>query len=320
VIDTARRLGVRSRLRPYPSLALGAFELTLLEMTSAYGAFANQGLWMEPHWIEEVADRDGRTIQRARPRVTEAVSPQVAYLMNRALAGVIRHGTGHTAGEVLDHTLAGKTGTTDDYTDAWFVGYTPRLAVGVWVGFDEPRTLGDPETGARAALPIWIEFMREALEGVADEPFPVPTGITRVPIDPRTGKRPRFDAECGEYIVEDFITGSEPSEMCSHALHQRLALPYPFQHYDLDVDGSLVIPRNELERLLEQEQDVVFDPESESLLAFRREGTARLGLTATGDSEPGEAILPAGLREETESWVGTDGRRARVVWFGAGMP
>jgi penicillin-binding protein 1A len=316
VIDTARRLGVRSRLRPFPSLALGAFELTLLEVTSAYGAFANQGLLMEPYWIEEAVDRAGRTIHRARPRVTEAVSPQVAYLMNRALTGVIRHGTGHAAGEVLDHTLAGKTGTTDDYTDAWFVGYSPRLVVGVWVGYDEPRSLGESETGGRAALPIWIEFMRRALEDVGDQPFPVPPGIATAPVDPRTGKRPSVEAGCDDYIVEVFVEGTEPSDLCSWERHERLRLPYPFQAYPLDVDGSLEIPRNELACLLEQEQDVILDHPSEMLLGFAREGTARLAVTELADNDGWTERLPGRLREESASWVGTDGRRARVVWFG----
>jgi penicillin-binding protein 1A len=316
VIDTARRLGVRSRLRPFPSLALGAFELTLLEVTSAYGAFANQGLLMEPYWIEEATDRAGRTIHRARPRVTEAVSPQVAHLMNRALTGVIRHGTGHAAGEALPHTLAGKTGTTDDYTDAWFVGYSPRLVVGVWVGYDEPRGLGESETGGRAALPIWIEFMRRALEGVPDQPFPVPPGIATAPVDPRTGKRPSVEAGCDDYIVEAFIEGTEPGDLCSRERHERLRMPYPFQAYALDADGSLAIPRNELASLLEQEQDVVLDHASETLLGFTREGTARLAVTELADNDGWTERLPGRLREESAGWLGTDGRRARVIWFG----
>jgi penicillin-binding protein 1A len=256
VIDTARRLGVDSPLRPYPSLALGAFELTLLEVTSAYGAFANQGLLFEPHWIKQASDRAGRTIHRVRPHVTEAVSPHVAYLMNRALSGVIRRGTGRSAGESLDRTLAGKTGTTDDNTDAWFVGYSPVLVVVVWVGYDERLSLWELETGGRAALPIWINFMRQALAGAPDVPFPIPPGIRTVPIDPRTGKRPSLDAGCEGYIVEAFIEGTEPGELCSREQHHRLLLPYPFQHYRQDVDGSLQIPRNELERLLLQEGEV----------------------------------------------------------------
>jgi penicillin-binding protein 1A len=134
---------------------------------------------------------------------------------------VIRRGTGRSAAEVLSHTLAGKTGTTDDYADAWFVGYSPRLVVGVWVGYDEPRNLGDYETGARAALPIWIEFMDRALVGVPDEPFPRPRGIVRVPIDMETGRRPAAGAICSTVGIEAFVEGTEPTERCSAKLHER---------------------------------------------------------------------------------------------------
>jgi membrane peptidoglycan carboxypeptidase len=231
---------------------------------------------------------------------------------------VIRRGTGRSAGESLDRTLAGKTGTTDDNTDAWFVGYSPGLVVGVWVGYDERRSLGELETGGRAALPIWINFMRQALAGAPDVPFPIPPGIRTVPIDPRTGKRPSLDAGCEGYIVEAFIEGTEPGELCSREQHHRLLLPYPFQHYRQDVDGSLQIPRNELERLLLQEGEVGLDRESGLLLAFRGEGTVALPVVELPDSvSPGER-LPDSLREERPSWVGTDGRRARIVWFGDG--
>jgi penicillin-binding protein 1A len=312
VIRTARRLGVESTLRPYPSLALGAFELSLLEVTSAYGALANRGLHLEPHWVEEVRDRQGRTIHRTRPRVREAVSPQVAYLINQALLGVVRHGTGKRAGQVLDHTLAGKTGTTDDNTDAWFVGYSPRLVVGVWVGHDEPKSLGRDETGARAALPIWIDFMGQALAGEPDVPFAVPEGIATSPIDPDTGLRPRLGAGCGEYIVESFIEGSEPSRLCSAALHEKLRFPHPFQHHPLDTDGALQVPRDTLARLLAQEQDVVFDIESQTLVAFGRDGAARLAVDELPERGfPDRDALPFEAGERT----GTDGRPVTLIWF-----
>ena len=315
VIDTTRSLGVRSRLRPYPSLALGAFELTLLEVTSAYGAFANQGLLMEPHGIREIVDRQGRTIQRARPHVTQAVSPQVAYLTSHALSGVIRHGTGRTAGAVLEHTLAGKTGTTDDNTDAWFVGYTPHLVVGVWVGYDEPRSLGNPETGARAALPIWIEFMREALAAVPDEPFPVPAGIKTVPIDAKTGKRPDRRADCADSFAEVFIAGTEPAEFCSLAMHRKLLLPYPFQRYPHDANGTLRIPRNELERVLERERDVRLKRRRGMLEIYGAQGLILVPLNVL----PARDLIdtpPLDESIDTTGWIGTDGRRAQVTWFG----
>jgi penicillin-binding protein 1A len=316
VVETARALGVSSRLRPYPSLALGAFELTLLEATSAYGAFANQGLHLEPHWIRSVTDHDGRTIYRAKPDVTEAVSPRVAYLLNDALAGVIRRGTGRTAGEVLPQTLAGKTGTTDDYTDAWFVGYSTHLAVGVWVGHDEPRSLGDYETGARAALPIWIEFMDRALAGVPDEPFPIPDGIVRIPIDRRTGKRPHSRAHCTDVGVEVFVEGTEPAEPCTLALHRRLMLPHSFQRYGIDSGGALAIPGNELQELLADEREVVFQPARGELEAIGPNGYVSVPVTVLPDGEPPEEPPPA-ANLDPAGWVGTDGRRARVVWFEA---
>ncbi|MDH3785485.1 MAG: PBP1A family penicillin-binding protein, partial [Acidobacteriota bacterium] len=170
VIDTARALGITSDLQPFPSLALGAFEISLMELTAAYGAFANQGVLVEPHLIAEVRDRQGATVHRVEPRVHDAVTPQTAFMMNRVLEGVISDGTGRAASR-LGLPLAGKTGTTDNNTDAWFVGYTPELAVGVWVGFDEPRSLGSKETGAQAALPIWQAFIEQAYAAGTDEAF-----------------------------------------------------------------------------------------------------------------------------------------------------
>jgi len=315
VIETGRRLGIRSRLRPYPSLALGAFELSLLEVTSAYGAFANQGLLREPHFIRDVTDRHGRVLHRTRPTASQAVPPRVAYLVNEALAGVVRRGTAHTAGAVLDHTLAGKTGTTDDNSDAWFVGYTPDLVVGVWVGFDEPRGLGARETGGRAALPIWTDFMRHALDGIPDRPFPVPDGIATAAIDPDTGRR-RVVGQ-GRQLVEVFLEGTEPGAPCSEALHRKLSLPYPFQRYELDTRGALTIPGNELERLLLQERDVRLRRGRGVLVSSGANGIVRIPVRVLPDSGP-----PAGLPDldeaglDPEGWHGTDGRPARIVWMG----
>jgi len=313
VLDTARALGVRSRLRPFPSLALGAFEMTLLEVTAAYGAFANQGLHIEPHTILRVTDRNGQLIHDAEPRVTEAVSPQIAYLMSDVMSGVIRRGTGKSAGRVLGQTLAGKTGTTDNYSDAWFVGYSPDLVVGVWVGFDEPRSLGEYETGARAALPIWTEFMRRALPS-GDRPFPVPPGITRVAIDPRTGKRPDDRAGCAARVVEVFAEGTEPAGFCSLAEHDRLALPYPFHRYPVDADGALAIPFNELVRLLEREPGLHLKRRRGLLVAEIEGQVVRVPLNVLPDRAPPE--LPE-LEDgaDAASWIGTDGRPATVVFF-----
>jgi penicillin-binding protein 1A len=213
VIDTARRLGISGDLQPFPSLALGSFEISLLELTSAYGTFANQGVLVQPHLVREVRNREGAIVTTVEPEVRDAVRPEIAFLMNRVLSGVISDGTGQAAAALGGH-LAGKTGTTDDNTDAWFVGYSPTLALGVWVGFDEPRSLGSKETGARAALPIWRAFMEAAVKLLPDEEFPRPPGMTVVSIDRHTGLKANLEADCGDTISEVFIEGTEPTSYC----------------------------------------------------------------------------------------------------------
>ena len=312
VIDMARRLGIRTEMRPYPSLALGAFEVTLLDLTSAYGTFANQGVRVEPHLVSEVLASDGANLERARPEVHDVVSPQIAYLMNRLLEGVVTDGTGAAAAE-LGRPLAGKTGTTNDFTDAWFIGYAPDLAVGVWVGFDEKRSLGDRVTGAQAALPIWKKFMETAYEGRPPEDFPVPPGIVVSTIDPSTGLKASDAAGCAPVLAEVFLAGTEPVSYCSEAQHQRLKLPYPFQRYGLDENGSLSIPSGELDRLLAAEPTVRLVAGGRRLEADTPEGRISLPVrrVSGGESEP---IPPeAAGRIDPSAWLGTDGRPARAT-------
>jgi penicillin-binding protein 1A len=318
IIDTARRLGISSQLRPYASIALGSFETTLMELTSAYGSFANQGVLVAPHLVSEVYDGDDALVERVEPRVTEAVSPQIAYLMNRLLSGVITDGTGRGAAS-LGHNLAGKTGTTDNNTDAWFIGYAPGLTLGVWVGFDEPASLGKLETGARAALPIWRAFMEDALSDLPVLEFPMPEGLTVVSIDRRTGLRANPKAYCRHVIAEAFVTGSEPTALCSVYEHQRLRLPYPFQRYPLDENGNLVIPANELDELVAQEEGVRVLDRGRRLEADRvdanRVETVAIGLEIVAPEEPDETATQRTrllLPFDTTGWVGTDGRQARV--------
>lgn len=313
VISTAHSLGIRSELKPYPSLALGAFETTLLELTAAYGAFSNGGVWVQPHLIEEVREDDGRVLQRTEPDVREAVGPEIAYLMNRLLAGVITDGTGRSAAS-LNLPLAGKTGTTDDNTDAWFIGYAPGLAVGVWVGFDERRSLGKRETGAQAALPIWREFMKNAAPD-EDRPQP-PDGVRLVAIDRRSGMRANPRAYCNPVITEAFLAGTEPTETCSVYEHQRLRLPYPFQRYALDENGSLVVPVTDLEALLREETAVRLAEGGRRLEAYLPGEVVSIGLHIVGDLDAN----PAAARDllapfDVSSWVGKDGRPAQVMWI-----
>jgi penicillin-binding protein 1A len=312
VIDMARRLGIGTELKPYPSLALGAFEVTLLDLTSAFGVFANQGVRVEPHLVSEVLASDGSPLERARPEVRDAVSPQIAYLMNRLLEGVVTDGTGAAAAE-LGRPLAGKTGTTNDFTDAWFIGYAPDLVVGVWVGFDEKRSLGDRVTGAQAALPIWKTFMETAYEGRAPEDFPVPPGIAIIAIDAATGLRASDTAGCSPVISETFLAGTEPGSYCSEAEHLRLRLPYPFQRYALDESGALAVPSEDLDRLLAAEPSVRLAAGGHHLEADAPGGKVSIPVRRLPGGSS-EALPPeAEGRVDPSTWMGKDGRPARAM-------
>ncbi len=172
VIATARRCGITSPLPPYLPLALGAADLTLMEHTSGFTVFPDDGIHIAPHFIRRVTAYDGAVLEEYRPQVTDVMSPDVARTMTAMLEDVVQFGTGVRAKE-LGRPSAGKTGTTNDFTDAWYIGFTPQITSGVWVGNDDKRiSLGKKETGARAALPIWLEFMQGATRGTAIEAFP----------------------------------------------------------------------------------------------------------------------------------------------------
>ena len=175
VLHTARRFGITSpALAPYLPVALGAAEVTLLEMTSAYSTFGNDGVRVTPRYLRKVTDYEGATQEEQLVEVSDVVSRETARTMVALLQSVVAEGTARRA-RALERAVAGKTGTTNDYTDAWFIGLTPSLTCGVWVGFDQKRSLGRGETGGRAALPIWIEFVRQATRQKASEEFPSPT-------------------------------------------------------------------------------------------------------------------------------------------------
>ena len=162
VISYTRRFGISERIPPYLPVALGAVELTLLEHTSAFSTFPNDGVRALPHYIVKVTDYDGRVLEQDYPIVEDVISLHTARTMTSMLRDVVLHGTG-VAATRLKYPVAGKTGTTNDFTDAWFIGFSPSMTCGVWVGFDEKKTLGNKETGALAALPIWMNFMRTVL-------------------------------------------------------------------------------------------------------------------------------------------------------------
>jgi len=164
VIDYAHRFGITSNIPPYLPVALGAVEVSLLEQTAAFSVFPNDGVRITPRFITRVTDYEGRVLEEDFPDVKDVVSARTARIMTSLLEGVVQHGTAIAANS-LKLPLAGKTGTTNDFTDAWFVGFSPSLTTGVWVGYDEKKSLGAKETGARAALPIWMNFMKTALAG-----------------------------------------------------------------------------------------------------------------------------------------------------------
>ena len=190
-IDYAARyasiLGITSPLNMDLTMALGSSSVSLLELTRAYAVFAAQGRRVEPIFVTKVIDQNGVVLEENKPQAEEVISPQTAYIMTNLLKGVVQNGTGSRA-QALGRPCAGKTGTTNNYVDAWFIGYTPEIVTGVWVGFDEGnQPLGENETGSQAALPIWVQFMKEALKHKEVLDFPVPEGIVFVNIDSKTG-------------------------------------------------------------------------------------------------------------------------------------
>jgi penicillin-binding protein 1A len=175
VIDYAERFGITARIPPYLPVALGSAEITLIEQTAAYSVFPNDGVRITPRYITRVTDYEGRVLEEDFPEVKDVISERTARIMTSMLREVVLHGTGIAAAK-LPFPVAGKTGTTNDFTDAWFVGFSPAMTCGVWVGYDEKKSLGAKETGAHAALPIWMNFMTAAMAGkdVGDfQPSPI---------------------------------------------------------------------------------------------------------------------------------------------------
>ncbi|MFY9530384.1 MAG: PBP1A family penicillin-binding protein [Candidatus Acidiferrales bacterium] len=215
VIDTARRFGIASPLPPYLPLALGAADLTLLEHTSAFTVFSDDGIHIEPHMIRRVTSYDGAVLEEARPQVTDVIPPDVARTMTAMLEEVVQFGTGVRAKE-LGRPSAGKTGTTNDFTDAWYIGFTPSLTAGVWVGNDDKRvSLGKKETGAKAALPIWLEFMKGAVQGSPVENFQNVVSLEKVAVT--------------KAVQVDTPDTAPPSDAAEQGLNERAASPKPPQ-------------------------------------------------------------------------------------------
>ncbi len=244
IIRFSRAFGLSEDMPPNLSTALGSASASLLELTSAYSVFPNKGKLAQPYFIEQVKMPSGLSIPESNrncnncagfdasatklPMVDiheeEILTPEISYIMTDLLRGVVTNGTGKRA-LAVGHPVGGKTGTTNDYIDAWFVGFSPLYAVGVWVGFDRPQPMGKSETGSRAALPIWTEFMKNSLRGYKQRDFVIPQGVTFVRIDADTGQIPTDSTK--KTIMEVFVEGTEPE----------------FRHKKVDNTNKSVAPR-----------------------------------------------------------------------------
>lgn len=217
VIDFTRRLGVTAPLPPYPSLALGAAGVSPLELTAAYNVFPNQGVYVKPRLIRRISDATDKVLEEHYAELSESTSAQTAFLMSWVLQGTVDRGTAYSA-HTLPGAISGKTGTTNGFTDAWFVGFSPRYSIGVWVGYDDPsRSLGGGSTGAEVALPIWTDLYRQMVElklvGEESNEFEAPPGVVIIPMELATGRR--GIGPCGRVIQEAFVAGTEPDRTCS---------------------------------------------------------------------------------------------------------
>ncbi len=213
-VNYARKLGIESPLNRDLSLALGSSGISLIDLTRAYSVFASGGNKVEPIFITRILDREGNVLEENQLESENVISPETAFLMTNMLRGVVERGTGWKA-KALGRPSAGKTGTTNDYIDAWYLGYIPSLVTGVWIGYDDERTLGSLETGSRTALPIWLEFMKKVTEGMPKSIFPVPGGVVFARIDPDTGLLAPPGMKGA--IFESFKAGTVPKEKAVRA-------------------------------------------------------------------------------------------------------
>ncbi|HLD29447.1 MAG TPA: penicillin-binding transpeptidase domain-containing protein, partial [bacterium] len=209
VIQMARRLGITSPLAPSPSLTLGGFEVTLIEMVRAYAVIPHEGIMVEPFAVFRVEDNNGNVLESNSSQETRVLTPQVSYVICWLLQQVAERGTGWYT-KYLGRPRAGKTGTTNNFTDAWFIGFTPALICGVWTGYDQQVTLGSKKAGGVVSAPIWTDFMKKALEGSPQLDFKVSEGVSFVPVNRYTGLK-TFPDDPGVMLVP-FIAGTEPAE------------------------------------------------------------------------------------------------------------
>jgi penicillin-binding protein 1A len=225
VIDFAARCGIRTPLPNYPSIALGAADLTPIELASAFATIANQGTHIEPHLIEKITGPDGHLLEQHFPAAYSSTTPGVAYVLTHMMEGVIDHGTAYAIKD-LPIDIAGKTGTTDDFSDAWFVGFTPRYTILTWIGYDQKRSLGSGMSGAVAALPIWRKIAEDGLATgwlQKGETFAVPPGVVVKDIEYYSGL---LSGGGGRTLKEAFVSGTEPNRQVSSQWSTITTLPW----------------------------------------------------------------------------------------------
>ncbi|MDD5260171.1 MAG: penicillin-binding protein 1A [bacterium] len=212
VVIYSRKLGIQSPLGNNLSLSLGTSEVTLQEITSSFCTFANYGIRTMPYSVITVKDASGNVLEQNIPVEETVLSEQTTYLMTNLLKGVVKNGTGYAA-RALGRPCAGKTGTSNDYRDAWFIGYTPDLACGVWVGYDDHRIIGEKQTGGVIACPIWTDFMEQSLQNVPASDFKIPSKIKQIKIDYKSGllAPPNWPNP----FLESYVAGTEPTEYAS---------------------------------------------------------------------------------------------------------
>ena len=229
-IQYAKEMGIESRLSPDLSLALGSSGVSLMEITRAHSVFANEGILVKPTFIKRIIDRTGQIIEENQPESRQVISKETAYVMTDLLRAAIQEGTGWRI-KGLKRPAAGKTGTSNNLRDAWFIGYTPSLVTGVWVGYDDQKAMGTGETGSRAASPIWLYFMSDALKDRPVVDFEVPEGVVFAKIDAKTGLLANTYSE--KTVFQAFKQGTEPKKYSP-----RSTSPKSGQFFQYDMDYS----------------------------------------------------------------------------------
>ena len=216
-VSYAMNMGITSPLARNYSLALGSSGVTMQELVRAYGVLANQGRKVTPYFIRKIVDRTGNVFEETKIQSEQVIDPRIAFMTSYVLRDVVESGTGRRV-KSIGRPVAGKTGTTNDIRDAWFIGYSPSLIAGVWVGFDQEASLGKNEVGGRAAAPIWLYFMEKALQGKPVEAFPTPEGVVFVKVDPKSGLI-ASPSDRGA-IYECFLENALPSDRTEHVLEE----------------------------------------------------------------------------------------------------